>query len=92
MDTAGRNLGTAWATVSDRLAARSGQLGAGELGAAFMARYEQSAAAATAAVADHCRQPGLLATTGHECAGLYRAADRNAAGTLDAVSPPPPTA
>jgi hypothetical protein len=83
MDLAGRTMSTDWGTVSGQLSDRAGQLGQGELGAAFHARYEQAAAATTAAVEHHCRQPGLLATMGHQCAGLYVSADQNVAGAFD---------
>ncbi len=88
METAGRQLSTGWGAVTGRLAGLSGRLGQGELGAAFLSRYERSAATTTAAVDRHCRQPGLLAATGHECAALYASADRNAVGALaPAVDP-----
>jgi hypothetical protein len=92
MDTAGRTMTTDWGTVSERLTGLAGQLGGGELGAAFLDRYGQAAAATAAAVGDHCRHPGLMAAAGHRCADLYATADQNVAGSLGPVAPAAPPA
>lgn len=87
MDGAGRTMSADWGTVSDQLSDRGGRLGQGVLGSAFLARYEQAAAATTTAVEHHCRQPGLLATMGHQCAALYVSADQGVAGTFGVAAP-----
>jgi len=50
MDAAGRTMTTDWGTVSERLTGLAGQLGGGELGAAFLERYGQAATATAEAV------------------------------------------
>lgn len=92
MDTAGRTMTTDWGTVSERLTGLAGQLGGGELGAAFLDRYGQAATATAEAVGNHCRQPGLMAAVGHQCAALYTTADQNAAGSLGPIASAAPAA
>ncbi|MDG4831815.1 hypothetical protein O7627_21275 [Solwaraspora sp. WMMD1047] len=92
MDEAGRMLNTGWGEVSERLTMMAGRLGQGELGAAYLERYQPAATETTAAVEAHCRQPGRLAAVGHQCVDLYRTADQRIAGTFTSVDPAAPTA
>ena len=85
MDEAGRGLTTGWGAANSRLSSLSGQLGQGELGAAYLDRYQQAAADTVAAMEQHCGQPGQLAAVGHQCVGLYASADQAAA----TMFPPP---
>jgi hypothetical protein len=86
---AGSALSADWGAVSTRLTSLAGQLGQGELGAAYLDGYRQPAAETAAAVDQHCGQPGRLAAAGHQCIDMYRSADRAAAGTFAADGPAP---
>jgi hypothetical protein len=83
MDDVGRTLSTGWGDTGRRLDALAGQLGRGELGAAYRDRYQKPAADTAAAVTRLCRMPGDLAAAGHECVGIYLAADRAGAEGLN---------
>jgi hypothetical protein len=92
MDAAGRAMSTDWGLVKDQLTTLAGRLGQGELGAAYLDRYQPAAAETAAAVEVHCRQPGQLASVGHQCVGLYLAADQKIADTFTSVAPAAPPA
>jgi hypothetical protein len=87
MDVAGRTMSADWGAVSTRLASLAGQLGQGELGAAYLDGYRQPAAETAAAVDQHCGLPGRLAAAGHQCIGIYRSADRAGADTFASSGP-----
>ncbi|WP_163505261.1 hypothetical protein [Fodinicola acaciae] len=85
LNTAGQTMSDGWRAASAQLTGLIGQLGKGPLGAAFMAGYQQEAAA-TSSMVDHCCQtPGRFANAGNRGVNDYGAAnDRSKAG-FDAV-------
>ena len=87
MDEAGRFMSTHWGAISDRLDLLAGQLGQGELGAAYLAGYQPAAAATAATVESHCQRPGRLAAMGHQCVNTYRSADQRSLDNVNSVGP-----
>jgi hypothetical protein len=92
MDEAGRMMNTGWGGVSERLTMLAGRLGQGELGAAYLDRYQPAATETAAAVEAHCAQPGRLAAVGHQCVDLYRTADQRIAESFTSAAPVAPPA
>jgi hypothetical protein len=94
MDDVGSTLTAGWSETGNRLRGLSGQLGQGELGAAYRDGYQKPAADTAAAIDQHCRQPGQLAAMGHQCVGMYLTADRSGADGFNGGGPvtEPPSA
>jgi hypothetical protein len=87
IDRVGQTLRTDWSATRDQLSALAGQLGQGELGAAYLEASQRPATETMTAVDDHCERHGRLSATGHECVDLYRSADsRSAVGFDPAVT------
>jgi hypothetical protein len=91
MAAAGDDMGGGWGAVRDGLGDLVGQLGLGELGAAFMAGYETPAAETTAIVDRCCQGPGRLAEVGSRCAAAYQGANDLSHATFEAITAPDPT-
>lgn len=96
MDRTSQYLSTDWGATSSRLSLLAGQLGGGELGAAYLSGYQQPAAETVTAVEHQCQQPGRLAAMGHQCVGLYRSTDQSIGDTFNSLGattlPTDPTA
>jgi hypothetical protein len=75
LTAAGQHMTTEWGTTTKKLADLAGQLGKGDLGAAFLAGYQQPAADTTRAVDQCVALPGQYATTGGQCVTQYTNAD-----------------
>lgn len=74
-----------WRAAAGEVAALAGQLGKGELGAAFVAGYRQPAED-TAKAADQCCQlPGRFAASGTQCVAQYVAADQHGGQAITAA-------
>lgn len=82
---AGERMTAEWGATQPKIAELAGQLGKGELGAAFLAGYQQPAAETARAVDQCCALPGQYATTGHQCVTQYTTADDHGAQTINAV-------
>jgi len=76
----GDRLAGGWGAVSAAVDAGVRGLGRGELGAAFMAGYQQPATRTAAGFDRVCRAPGTLAEVGHGCVTGYSSAEDNARG------------
>jgi hypothetical protein len=83
----GDQMDSGWRAVSARLDGAVGQLGRGELGAAFMAGYETPAAETAATVGRHCQVPGRLADMGHACVAAYESADERSRAAFPPMRP-----
>jgi hypothetical protein len=84
---AGQTMTVDWRGVSAEITSLGGQLGRGDLGAAFLDGYRQPAAQVASDADRHCRRPGQLADLGNACVNLYRSADATGAGAIRAVNP-----
>ena len=82
LGTAGRDLAQAWSTARSNISSFEGQLGQGQFGQAFMARYRAGADHAVAAADKWVIAPGDLAHAGQDSVEIYVAADGNAARDL----------
>lgn len=82
----GDQLDRTWEAVTARLADATAQLGGGELGAAFMAGYQETATQTAAAVERHRQMPGRLAAVGHESIAGYLSADQRSGGHFRALN------
>lgn len=85
---AGRSMTSEWHAIEAEIAGLAGQLGRGDLGAAYLAGYRESAAQAARAADQCCRTPGVLADKGNACVGAYRSTDDAAANGFRSVAPP----
>lgn len=88
---AGQHMGTGWGAITAELDGLVGQLGRGELGAAFLDGYRQPAGDTAKAVERCCQVPGRLAATGNECIGTYVSTDHRHGDhikSLGATAPP----
>lgn len=65
LSTVSERMTTNWATTKAEIAGLVEQLGHGELGAAFLAGYQQLATEVADAVDQCCRRPGEFAATGN---------------------------
>ncbi|NKE61189.1 hypothetical protein FXN61_32215 [Lentzea sp. PSKA42] len=84
---AGQTMTGDWRTVSAEITSLGGQLGRGDLGAAFLAGYGELAAQVASDAEQRCQVPGLLADAGNACVDSYRSADAAGAGVISAVDP-----
>ena len=88
---AGERMGSGWRAVSSELNGLVGQLGRGELGAAFLDSYQPPATETASIVEQYCRVPGRFADVGNQCVAEYESADnhsRDAFNFVDATAPP----
>jgi hypothetical protein len=81
----GERLTTGWGTTSKQVADLAGQLGGGELGAAFLAGYAQPAADTARAVDQCCALPTQYATTGAGSVTQYTSADSHGQQAITAA-------
>ncbi|WP_424186520.1 hypothetical protein ACOBQX_01525 [Actinokineospora sp. G85] len=88
--TAGQAMAGGWRAAGAEITGLGGQLGRGDLGAAFLAGY-RDLAARVAGDADHrCQEPGQLAAAGAASIDAYRSADATGGDVILAVDPPAP--
>jgi hypothetical protein len=85
VDAAGQTMSDGWRTASGQLNGLVGQLGKGPLGAAFMAGYQQEAAATSSMVERCCQVPGRFAAAGNAGVGYYGEADDRSKAGFDAL-------
>jgi hypothetical protein len=89
---AGQRMADGWRSASSEINGLVGQLGRGELGAAFLDGYQQPAAE-TASVVDRCCQvPGRFAEAGNRCIAVYESADSRSRNNFDSINAPAPPA
>lgn len=74
---AGTTMTDGWRSANAELSSLAGQLGKGELGAAFLAGYQQPAADTAKVVAQCCAAPGKFAESGNQIVAQYVAADQH---------------
>ncbi len=86
MAAAGANLGTEWGTITTELTGLVGQLGRGELGAAFLAGYQKLASDTAAAVDQCCQRPAEFADLGNQSVTTYTTADQHGHDHLGGVA------
>jgi hypothetical protein len=85
LTAAGERMTTGWGTTSKQVTDLAGQLGKGELGAAFLAGYQQPATETATAVEQCCALPGQYATTGTGCVAQYTSADNHGGQAINAA-------
>lgn len=85
--TAGQTMAGDWRTVGGEITSLGGQLGRGDLGAAFLAGYQELAAQVASDAGQRCQEPGLLADVGNACIDSYRSADAAGGEVIRAVDP-----
>jgi hypothetical protein len=92
LTTIGERMATDWKTISTEIANLAGQLGKGELGAAFLASYQQPATDTARAVDQCCQRPHEYATTGTQSVTQLTGVDGINGRSIRAGSATPETA
>ncbi|NUS65416.1 MAG: hypothetical protein HOQ46_17390 [Saccharothrix sp.] len=85
--TAGRTMADDWRGIGSEIAGLGGQLGRGDLGAAFVAGYRERAGQVTIDADQRCQEPGLLADLGKAGVDSYRSADEASGDVIRAADP-----
>lgn len=85
LTAAGERMTTEWGTTSTQVTKLAGQLGKGDLGAAFLDGYQQPAADTARVVGQCCALPGQYATSGAQCVAQYVTADGHGQEAMNAA-------
>ncbi len=88
MATAGQTMAGDWRAIGGEVAGLGGQLGRGDLGAAFLAGYREPAAQVTAAADRCCQEPTALADMGTANVDSYQSVDAGNGNAFRSLSPP----
>lgn len=86
---AGQTMAGDWRTVGAEIAGLAGQLGKGDLGAAFIAGYQGPAAQVARDADQYCQEPDVLAGKGNRSVDTYGTADATSRDVVSAVETPP---
>jgi hypothetical protein len=89
LNTVSERMTTAWGTTKAEITGLAGQLGHGELGAAFLAGYQQLATEISEAVDQCCQRPGQFAATGNQAVTGFVTVDGDNQQKIQSHAAPP---